>query len=61
MEFVLHWIMVSSDCMIRIEVVLMDKLNQNGDSWLECIQPMQQYRMLGVVVLRAVVVSCWLE
>jgi hypothetical protein len=36
MEFVLCWIMVSSDIMIRIEAVLMDRLNQNGDSWLEC-------------------------
>ena len=48
MEFVLCWIMVSSDYMIRIEVALMDKSNQNGGSWLECHLPMRQCRKLGM-------------
>ena len=50
MEFILYWIMVSSDYMIRIEVALMDRLNQNGDSWLECHLCLWQCHMLGLAV-----------
>ena len=50
MEFILYWIMVSSDYMIRIEVALMDRLNKNRDSWLEYHQSMQQCCMLGMIV-----------
>ena len=55
MEFVLCWIMVSSDIMMRIEVILMDRVNQNGDSWLECHLCLRQCCMLGAIVPRVAV------
>ena len=48
----------SSDYMIRVEVALMDELNQNRDSWLECHQSMWQCHMLGAVVPHAAVTFC---
>ena len=46
MEFILYWIMVSSDYMIRIEVALMDRLNQK-------YRFMVRVSLVHVVVLHA--------
>ena len=35
MEFYICWKMVSSDCMIRVETILMDELNQNNNLLVE--------------------------
>ena len=50
MELYLCWMMVSSDCMIRVETSLMNELNQNKDSLVEPHLYLWQCRMLGVAL-----------
>ena len=50
MELYLCWMMVSSDCMIRVETSLMNELNQNKDSLVEPHLYPWQCRMLGATV-----------